>query len=177
MHESVVDIVQISPVKIVPRESDLETDETLTDEDFYDEHPQLLALKMLAEKRNQQLMMLASVAEDQPVSPAEPLNNGISESVNEVNNFNDKPASTKNRKKVKNKKRKKSYRQKMKNQAKPPVESIKLNIPKAYYHHHKTPASVMFKFGLLNLSISGCLFPPDFRMKFSFLRKCYIKVH
>lgn len=37
-------------------ESDLETDETDTDEDFYDEHPQKFANQMLAEKRRQLLL-------------------------------------------------------------------------------------------------------------------------
>ncbi|XP_043281822.1 uncharacterized protein MESR4 isoform X2 [Venturia canescens] len=70
--------------QLIFRESDLETDETETDEDFYDEHPQQLANKLLAEKRNQ-LMLLATVAPPvtdttilhQPV--AESLNNGILE--------------------------------------------------------------------------------------------------
>lgn len=42
-------------------ESDLETDESETDEEFYDKHPQQVANKMHNEKRNQ-LMLLASVA-------------------------------------------------------------------------------------------------------------------
>ncbi|GLV32295.1 Misexpression suppressor of ras 4 [Carabus blaptoides fortunei] len=55
------------PVIELPiEESDLDTDETETDEDFYDEHPQRLANKIMAEKRNQ-LALLAAVA---------PVNNG-----------------------------------------------------------------------------------------------------
>ncbi|XP_023949740.2 uncharacterized protein LOC112054268 [Bicyclus anynana] len=42
-------------------ESDLETEESDTDEEFYDENPQKMANKMLTEKRNQ-LLLLASVA-------------------------------------------------------------------------------------------------------------------
>ncbi|CAG5011489.1 unnamed protein product [Parnassius apollo] len=42
-------------------ESDLETEESETDEEFYDENPQRIANKLYAEKRNQ-LMLLASVA-------------------------------------------------------------------------------------------------------------------
>lgn len=42
-------------------ESDLETEESETDEEFYDENPQKIANKLYAEKRNQ-LMLLASVA-------------------------------------------------------------------------------------------------------------------
>ncbi|RVE54962.1 hypothetical protein evm_000329 [Chilo suppressalis] len=51
------------PEKIEPpiAETDLETDESETDEEFYDEHPQRMANKLHAEKRNQ-LMLLASVA-------------------------------------------------------------------------------------------------------------------
>lgn len=46
-------------------EMDLLTDESDTDEDFYDEHPQLRANKLLEEKRNQ-LLLLASVAPSDP---------------------------------------------------------------------------------------------------------------
>ncbi|XP_034839842.1 titin homolog [Maniola hyperantus] len=42
-------------------ESDLETEESETDEEFYDENPQKIANKMYTEKRNQ-LLLLASVA-------------------------------------------------------------------------------------------------------------------
>ncbi|XP_053625466.1 uncharacterized protein MESR4 [Plodia interpunctella] len=42
-------------------ETDLETEESETDEEFYDENPQRIANKLHAEKRNQ-LMLLASVA-------------------------------------------------------------------------------------------------------------------
>ncbi|XP_049964901.1 uncharacterized protein LOC126486380 [Schistocerca serialis cubense] len=45
----------------VIHESDLDTDETETDEDFYDQHPQRQANRLLAEKRNR-LMLLAAVA-------------------------------------------------------------------------------------------------------------------
>lgn len=70
---SAVDVVATEdnpspPIIDLPiEESDLDTDETETDEDFYDEHPQRLANKMLEEKRNQ-LMLLAGVAP--------PVNNG-----------------------------------------------------------------------------------------------------
>lgn len=51
------------PEKVEPpiAETDLETEESETDEEFYDKHPQQIANKLHAEKRNQ-LMLLASVA-------------------------------------------------------------------------------------------------------------------
>lgn len=51
------------PEKVEPpiAETDLETEESETDEEFYDENPQKIANKMHEEKRNQ-LMLLASVA-------------------------------------------------------------------------------------------------------------------
>lgn len=63
---SAVDVVAteenvLPPIIELPiEESDLDTDETETDEDFYDEHPQRIANKLLEEKRNQ-LMLLAGV--------------------------------------------------------------------------------------------------------------------
>ncbi|KAI5646132.1 hypothetical protein NE865_01594 [Phthorimaea operculella] len=61
------------PEKVEPpiAETDLETTESDTDEEFYDEHPQKLANKMYAEKRNQ-LMLLASVAPSDGGSVSEP---------------------------------------------------------------------------------------------------------
>ncbi|XP_073982140.1 misexpression suppressor of ras 4 [Rhodnius prolixus] len=51
----------VEPVDPPVRESELETDETTTDEEFYDQQPQRIANQLLAEKRNQ-LMLLASAA-------------------------------------------------------------------------------------------------------------------
>ncbi|RZF35516.1 hypothetical protein LSTR_LSTR010207 [Laodelphax striatellus] len=65
--EPVVDL-PVEPEEPPIRESDLDTDESSTEEDFYDQYPQRHANQMLAEKRNQ-LMVLATVA---------PVNNGIS---------------------------------------------------------------------------------------------------
>lgn len=128
----------ICPTTMLLRESDLETEETETDEDFYDEHPQQLANKLLAEKRNQ-LMLLAAVApaSTEP-SVTAPLNNGAID----VNTLNHSPdpivASVDNvpqiKKKVKTKKRKKSDRGKQRSGT-PTVESIKLNIPKSFYQN------------------------------------------
>lgn len=55
----------VEPLQLPIKESDLDTDESSTDEDFYDKYPQSLARQQL-EKRNK-LMLLASVA---------PVNNG-----------------------------------------------------------------------------------------------------
>ncbi|KAK9511510.1 hypothetical protein O3M35_000150 [Rhynocoris fuscipes] len=54
-------IIPLEPVDPPIRESELETDETTTDEEFYDQQPQRIANQLLAEKRNQ-LMLLASAA-------------------------------------------------------------------------------------------------------------------
>lgn len=93
-------------------ESDLETDESETDEDFYDEHPQRLASQILAEKRKQLMIQTCSspmnsfdiIENSRPSTPSLP-----EEMIKE--------------KKVKVKKRKKD-RKSSKN-----VPSLKLNIP------------------------------------------------
>lgn len=93
-------------------ESDLETDESETDEDFYDEHPQRLANQLLAEKRKQLMMQTCLspmnsfdiIENSRPSTPSLP-----EEMIKE--------------KKVKVKKRKKD-RKSSKN-----VPTLKLNIP------------------------------------------------
>lgn len=147
-----------SPVKPLLRESDLETEETETDEDFYDEYPQLLANKLLAEKRNQ-LLLLATVAPastptSTPIStptsmlmPAMeqssmPLNNGIlvAETVlpnpitMTIENQRPQQQQQQQKRKTKTKKRRKGERGGKRNAiTTATVESIKLNIPKALY--------------------------------------------
>uniref|UniRef100_A0A1B6CBV2 Chromatin modification-related protein YNG2 n=1 Tax=Clastoptera arizonana TaxID=38151 RepID=A0A1B6CBV2_9HEMI len=84
--EPIVDL-PIEPVEISIHESDLDTDETLTDEDFYDQHPQRHANQLLAEKRN---LIIASVA---------PVNNGrvsppITQTFSEKNPVSTPPATT-----------------------------------------------------------------------------------
>ncbi|OAD56771.1 hypothetical protein WN48_03007 [Eufriesea mexicana] len=121
--------------QLLLKESDLETEETETDEDFYDEHPQQLANKLLAEKRNH-LMFLAAVAPASTESTM-PLNNGLTDTDTAVPSPDLIPATTEEdqsqqKKKVKTKKRKKGERVKQRNVT-PTVESIKLNIPKAFY--------------------------------------------
>ncbi|KZC04529.1 Transcriptional regulatory protein PHO23 [Dufourea novaeangliae] len=124
----------VCPPQIPLKESDLETDETETDEDFYDEHPQQLANKLLAEKRNQ-LLLLAAVA-PASVETTVPLNNGLTDTA-AIPSPDPMPGTTEDqpvqqKRKVKTKKRKKGERTKQRN-AVPAVESIKLNIPKAFY--------------------------------------------
>ncbi|CAK9796000.1 Chromatin modification-related protein YNG2 [Anthophora quadrimaculata] len=126
--------------QLLLRESDLETEETETDEDFYDEHPQQLANKLLADKRNQ-LMLLAAVAPASAESTMT-LNNGLTDTDTVVPSPDPMPAiaeedQSHQKRKVKSKKRKKGERAKQRNLT-PAVESIKLNIPKAFYQ--KNPA-------------------------------------
>lgn len=135
------------------RESDLETEETETDEDFYDEHPQLLANKLLSEKRNQLLLLAAvapastSVSALTPVmeQPSTPLNNGIlgTEQAEPepimISEDHQQPQQQQQKRKIKTKKRRKGERGGKRN-ATATMESIKLNIPKAYYR--KNPGFV-----------------------------------
>nr|CAD7428505.1 unnamed protein product [Timema monikensis] len=107
------------------RESDLDTDETETDEDFYDQHPQKLANKLLAEKRNQ-LLLLAAVA---------PVNNGTVASSSSTLNVLEQGTTSK--KKVKSKRRKKSQYQDSA-PSKMMDNSLKLDIPSTYYDSQTT---------------------------------------
>lgn len=134
----------VCPPQLLLRESDLETEETETDEDFYDEHPQQLANKLLAEKRNQ-LLLLAAVAPASTES-AMPLNNGLTDADTAIPSPDQMSTATEDqsqqKRKVKTKKRKKGERAKQRNVVAPPVESIKLNIPKAFYQKNPSyPAS------------------------------------
>ncbi|KDR20066.1 Chromatin modification-related protein YNG2, partial [Zootermopsis nevadensis] len=117
---SLTTLVEPEDMELPVRESDLDTDETETDEDFYDKHPQRLANKLLAEKRNQ-LLLLAAVA---------PVNNGTMSQSGQS-----PPASSIEepvpKKKVKIKKHKKSQHQ---HSSENKIESkLKLNIPTDYY--------------------------------------------
>ncbi|KMQ93386.1 transcriptional regulatory protein pho23 [Lasius niger] len=141
------------------RESDLETEETETDEDFYDEQPQLLANKLLSEKRNQLLILAAVAPVSTPISaltpaameqPSTPLNNGILDAEKAplpepiVMTIEDhhQPQQQQQKRKTKTKKRRKGERGGKRNTttAVTTVESIKLNIPKAFYR--KNPGFV-----------------------------------
>lgn len=142
------------------RESDLETEETETDEDFYDEQPQLLANRLVSEKRNQLLLLAAVAPVSTPISatltsaagtvteePSTPLSNGVLD-VEKVplpepitmiveDQRQHQPQQTQKRK-AKTKKRRKGERGGKRNAN--TVESIKLNIPKAFYR--KNPGFV-----------------------------------
>lgn len=116
------------PEKVEPpiAETDLETEESETDEEFYDEHPQKIANKLHEEKRNQ-LMLLASVAPSDGGSisageisrPTTPVKEEKEEPMKEDTEIKIKPPSSK--KKSKKKKKSKSTRK---------HGPIKINIPK-----------------------------------------------
>lgn len=128
-----------TPPKLLLRESDLETEETETDEDFYDEHPQLLA-NQLAEKRNQLQLLAASISSPAAEQPSTlSLNNGalIAEAtLPTVPIVVDQQPSLRQpqqqKRRAKTKKRRKGERANKRSNA-TTVESIKLNIPKAFY--------------------------------------------
>lgn len=119
-------VAPIPPIEVPIQESDLETDETETDEDFYDEYPQRLVNKILAEKRNQ-LALLASVA---------PVSNGTILECSRPSTPSMPEESTTPKKKVKSKKRKKKSRS-----STPKQEIQQRNIPD-YLNHHSSPMQV-----------------------------------
>ncbi|KAK0089122.1 hypothetical protein PV326_004598 [Microctonus aethiopoides] len=160
-NEQTIDNIILPSAPSPLRESDLETDETETDEDFYDEYPQQHANNLLAEKRNQ-LMLLATVA------PQSADDSALGSSSNDIKNGNVvdnsiattnlssqqlsmKQTSTNTKRKIKTKRRKKGEggrgrgkRQQNLLQSTPTIvnplpiiESIKLNIPKILYRNKK----------------------------------------
>lgn len=112
-------------------ESDLDTDESETDEDFYDEYPQRLANKLMAEKRNQ-LILLASLGSSNDGS------SGGTADLSRTSTPSLPPDEKLVVKKVKSKKRKKDKRNRICDSAAPamvnipiiPPISLKINIPK-----------------------------------------------
>ncbi|PZC81603.1 hypothetical protein B5X24_HaOG212527 [Helicoverpa armigera] len=129
-----VDVMGVSetpiliPEKTEPpiAETDLDTDESETDEEFYDEHPQRIGNKLYEEKRNQ-LMNLSSVAPSdagsisgEPSRPTTP----IKEEEKEEKEPKEEPeVKVKSASKKKSKKKKKSKNSKKHG-------PIKINIPK-----------------------------------------------
>ncbi|XP_035436666.1 uncharacterized protein LOC118267035 [Spodoptera frugiperda] len=108
-------------------ETDLETDESETDEEFYDEHPQRIANKLNEEKRNQ-LINLSSVAPSDTGSlsaetsrPTTP----IKEEEKEVKEVKEEPEV-----KVKSASSKKKSKKKKKSKNSKKHGPIKINIPK-----------------------------------------------
>ncbi|CAG9783424.1 unnamed protein product [Diatraea saccharalis] len=113
------------PEKVEPpiAETDLETDESETDEEFYDKHPQKIANKLHAEKRNQ-LMLLATVAPSDGGSisgEASRPNTPIKEEQPIKTVIDEKAKSSSSKKKSKKKKKSRSSKK---------HDSLKLNIPK-----------------------------------------------
>ncbi|KAK0174558.1 hypothetical protein PV327_010317 [Microctonus hyperodae] len=160
-NEQTINNIILPPAPSPLRESDLETDETETDEDFYDEYPQQHANNLLAEKRNQ-LMLLATVApqsaDDSALgSSSNDMKNGniIDNSIPMTNSPSEQlsmtQTSTNTKRKIKTKRRKKGEggrgrgkRQQNSLQSTPTIvnqlpiiESIKLNIPKILYRNKK----------------------------------------
>lgn len=118
---SLATVVEPEDMELPVRESDLDTDETETDEDFYDRYPQRLANKLLAEKRNQ-LLLLAAVA---PVNNGTMSQSGLSPPTSSI----EEPVP---KKKVKTKKHKKS--QHLHSSSENKMESkLKLDIPTDYF--------------------------------------------
>lgn len=105
-----IPIVSVDPDSII-FESDLETDESDTDEDYYDENPQKLATQLLAEKRKQLMLQTCM----------NPMNNAIVE--NSRPSTPSLPEEIVKEKKVKVKKKK---RDRKSSKLIPP---LKLNIP------------------------------------------------
>lgn len=133
-----VDVMGVSetpilvPEKVEPPvpETDLETDESDTDEEFYDENPQKVANKLYAEKRNQMLLLASVTSSDggsntgemeQPITPIKEDNK-----VKEEGEPKEKPSSSK--KKSKKKKKSKSSKK---------HGPIKINIPKDVIAQHE----------------------------------------
>ncbi|XP_008552522.1 uncharacterized protein LOC103574780 isoform X1 [Microplitis demolitor] len=109
-----------TPVALPLRESDLETTETETDEDFYDEYPQQHANRLLAERRNQSMLQESSVvapasADDSMAfgsSSSDVKNGTIESSIPDVNSLPSAPSLVKSikptaKRKIKTKRRKK----------------------------------------------------------------------
>jgi hypothetical protein len=127
----------INLMQLVIMESDLDTSETETDEDFYDEQPQELANKVLEEKRNK-LMLLADITPGSINSGiSTPVNNGVIDTDTTMHSsapstpvYPVKKSSLK--RKIKIRKHKRDTYGKIRNSAKT-VETIKLNIPKLMY--------------------------------------------
>lgn len=124
-----VDVMGISetpiliPEKTEPpiAETDLETDESETDEEFYDEAPHKIAMKLFTEKRNQLMMSMApsdagsvSGEASRPVTP-------IKEEKQANEEMESKEKSSSSKKKSKKKKKSKSSKKR---------GPIKINIPK-----------------------------------------------
>lgn len=111
-------------------ETDLETDESETDEEFYDENPQRIANKLQEEKRNQ-LMNLSSVAPSEAGSNSGELSRPttpVKEEEKEVKDEKEPKEEPEIKVKSSSSKKKSKKRKKSKNSRK--HGPIKINIPK-----------------------------------------------
>ena len=109
-------------------ESDLETTESETDEEFYDKQPQKLAKKILEEKRNQLLAGIEQAPNGSLVDNSRAATPNLPE---------EEQVKPKKKSKSKKKKKKKSERKEM--EAK---EFHTPNIPTPYYHQYYQPPTV-----------------------------------
>lgn len=113
----------VVPLETPIQESDLETTESETDEDFYDEQPQKLANKILAEKRSQLLAEIGPVANGNIVENSRPSTPSL-------------PEEAKPKKKSKSKKRKKKKSAKYDNN----IHAPNIPLPNYDYSHSPTVA-------------------------------------
>lgn len=118
------DPLPLPQIELPILETDLDTDETETDEDFYDEYPQRLANKILAEKRNQ----LAILAAGDPVT-----NGTILEC--------SRPSTPSIPEEVVPKKKVKSKKRKKKSRSSTPKHEVVRTIPE--YLNHQSPRPSM----------------------------------
>ncbi|XP_049823195.1 uncharacterized protein LOC109597200 isoform X2 [Aethina tumida] len=140
-----VDVVSTDPQQVAPpvnlvdapiHESDLDTTESETDEEFYDKNPQLLAKKRLEEKRNQILEEVGCLPNGDFIEstsrPPTPPPGQVDEE------------DTKPKKKSKSKKRKKKKSERKESENGGAVSNEVPNIPDTYYqqYHQKSPPTV-----------------------------------
>ncbi|XP_058803402.1 uncharacterized protein LOC131671177 [Phymastichus coffea] len=143
--------IETAPIEPLPkkvpaliiRESDLETTETDTDEEFYDENPQKTATKLLAEKRKQTLLASGiSGPTDTTTTPV----NGVMDSELSTQTPAASPSqldtlvipTASKQRKFKTRRRRKGLWGKARNPTKS-VDSIKVNIPKTSYQRRGAP--------------------------------------
>ncbi|KAJ8679418.1 hypothetical protein QAD02_015205 [Eretmocerus hayati] len=126
-------IAVVPPQQLVILESDLDTTETETDEEFYDEHPQRAASKLLAEKRR--LLLVAAGAPDPALlSTSTPVNNGMMD-IDAAAQSQDTLSVSMNsvgKKKFKTRKRKRGARSAARKSAKK-IDPSKPHVPKSIH--------------------------------------------
>ena len=144
--------------QLVIMESDLETTETETDEDFYDKHPQHLANKLLSEKHKKLMLLTSSIDSSLSVG----VNNGKINTDKIMHSPNLSPIlgnaidAIPSKRKVKTKKHKKGSRERAQNTLKM-SELMKVDIPKSVYKK-KMFCSLLQGAGKSSTSIKSSLF-------------------